>query len=138
MPRILVIDDDRDILEIIKLELEDDLSCTVDICPASKTAIDLVKKRPYDVIIADWRMPVMNGTSLVRALRAAGCLSSIIIYSGKGMGPDIQEALDCGADHYLNRTGDPDSEFTELKSLVKNAVSRKSVSGGHDDSPSKK
>jgi len=124
MPRILVIDDAEDILEIIKLDLEDDPLCTVDCCSTSKTALDQVQAHVYDVIIADWRMPVLNGTALTKALRASGCTSCIIIYSGKTMGPEIKEALDCGADHYVNRCGDPDREFAEIKAVFRKHTAR--------------
>ncbi|GAB6284492.1 MAG: hypothetical protein STSR0009_06920 [Methanoregula sp.] len=86
MPRILVIDDAEDILEIIKLDLEDDPSCTVKCCNTSKAALNLVQAHFYDVIVADWRMPVLNGTALTKALRAAGCTSFIIIGSSPILG----------------------------------------------------
>ncbi|MDD5023483.1 MAG: response regulator [Methanoregula sp.] len=124
MPRILVIDDAEDILEIIKLDLEDDPSCTVDCCNTSKAALNLVQAHFYDVIVADWRMPVLNGTALTKALRAAGCTSFIIIYSGKTMGPEIREALDSGADYYVNRCGDPDREFAEIKAVIRKHTAR--------------
>jgi DNA-binding response OmpR family regulator len=119
MQRILIVDDDTDILEIIQLELEDDPDNTIDACSSSTKALDFVHDNRYDVIITDWRMPDLNGTELVRTLRENGCKSAIVIYSGKGMDQDIREALDCGADHYLNRRGYPEKEFAELKKIIK-------------------
>jgi len=119
MQKILLIDDDPDILEILNLELQDDPSCTVSSSTSTEDALVLAGKNQYDVIIADWRMPVMNGTELVRALRKQGCDAHIIIYSGKGMGIDIRDALANGADYYINRGGDPDSEFAELKKQIR-------------------
>ena len=124
MSRILIVDDDPDILEIIRLELEDDPDYAVDTCITAAKALASVNANQYDVIIADWRMPFMNGTELVKTLRAQGCTSDIIIYSGKGMGQEIREALDSGADYYLNRRGDPGSEFAELKMIIKIATGR--------------
>jgi len=118
MQNILLIDDDPDILEILILELQDDPSCTVSSSTSAEDALFLARNNQYDVIIADWRMPVMNGTELVRALRSQGCSAYIIIYSGKGMGIDIREALANGANYYVNRGGDPDSEFAELKKQI--------------------
>jgi CheY-like chemotaxis protein len=124
MHHILLIDDDPDILEILNLELQDDPSCRVRTSTSAEEALALAKNNPYDVIIADWRMPVMNGTELVRALRLLGSRAYIIIYSGKGMCHDIREALASGADYYVNRGGDPDSEFAELKKQIRDNAGR--------------
>ena len=122
MTRILLVDDDRDILDIIRLDLQDNPAFAVDICTSSSEALDISKKTGYDVIIADWRMPVMNGTELIRNLRSSGCRSYIILYSGCSIGADIRAALDFGADYYLHRGGDPDREFAELHHVINQAV----------------
>lgn len=125
MPRILLVDDDQDILDIIRLDLEDDPANTVDSTSTAAEAIKKVAGNPYDVIIADWRMPAMNGTDLIRQLRKDGCASFIILYTGYTLSSDIRTTLDCGADHYLHRGGDPDLEFAELHRLIKTAAGKK-------------
>lgn len=118
MPRILLVDDDRDILDIVRLDLEDDPENAVDISSTAQDAIEYVKKSRYDVIISDWRMPGMNGIDLIRTLRSGGCDAYIILYSGYIQGTDIRNALDCGADYYLHRGGDPEQEFAEIHRLI--------------------
>ncbi|MCK9630928.1 MAG: response regulator [Methanoregula sp.] len=125
MPRILLVDDDRDILDIMRLDLEDDPENSVDITNAAAEAIEKVRKQLYDVIISDWRMPGMTGTDLVRKLRNDGCSSYIILYSGYTMNTDIRTALDCGADYYLHRGGDPDQEFAELRRVIWSITKKK-------------
>ena len=123
MPHILLVDDDPEILEIIELDLNDESGITVDTCLSSREALELIKKYHYDIIIADWKMPVMNGTALVKTARAGGNRSFFIIYSGIDICDDIEEALKLGADAYVHRKGDPDTEFAELRSLIKRADS---------------
>lgn len=118
MPRILLVDDDCDILDIVRLDLEDDPENTVDTTGTAKDAIECVKKSRYDVIISDWRMPGMNGIELIRKLRSEGCDAYIILYSGYIQGTDIRNALDCGADYYLHRGGDPEQEFADIHRLI--------------------
>jgi CheY-like chemotaxis protein len=125
MPRILLVDDDKDILDIIRLDLEDDPANAVDTTSTAAEAIRRVAGTPYDVIIADWRMPGMNGTDLIRKLRSDGCASFIILYTGYSLSSDIRTTLDCGADHYLYRGGDPDQEFAELHRLIKSVAGKK-------------
>jgi CheY-like chemotaxis protein len=119
MTRILLVDDDRDILDIIRLDLEDDRENAVDTANTAADALEKVGKTRYDVIITDWRMPGMNGTDLIRKLRGDGCASFIILYSGYNISPDIRTALECGADHYLHRGGDPEQEFAEIHRMIR-------------------
>jgi len=127
MIRILLVDDDRDILDIMRLDLEDDPALAVDTCSASTEAIEKVKQCNYDAIIADWRMPVMNGTELIRQLRQDGCKSLVILYSGHNISSDIRTAIDGGADYYIHRGGDPDSEFAQLRQIIWKAASSRNV-----------
>ena len=125
MVRILLVDDDRDILEIMRLDLEDDRANTVDTAHTAADALEKVRNTQYDAIITDWRMPGMNGTDLIRKLREDGCASFIILYSGYNISPDIRTALECGADHYLHRGGDPEVEFAELHRMIKTRANKR-------------
>ena len=118
MPRILLVDDDPDILDIIRLELEDDRRNRVDICRSARKVLDNIDVKAYDVIISDLHMPDIDGAELVRNLRLKNCKSLIIIYSGHDLGAGIRKALDSGADHYLARQGDPEKEFSQLRSII--------------------
>ncbi|MFA6362231.1 response regulator [Methanoregula sp.] len=119
MTRILIVDDDVDILEILRLEFEDDPDCCADTATEVVRALALVQEHTYDVIITDWQMPVMNGTVFVSTLRQQGCTSYIIIYSGMDLDREIRETLDAGANYYIHRRGDPAHEFGELKKILK-------------------
>ncbi|MFA4859362.1 response regulator transcription factor [Methanoregula sp.] len=118
MIHILLVDDDKDILDIMRLDLEDDPAFAVDTCSASSEALEKTRNEKYDVIVADWRMPGMNGTELIRQLRGNGCISLVILYSGHNIGSDIRSAMESGADYYIHRGGDPDSEFTQLRQII--------------------
>jgi len=124
MPRILLVDDDPDILEIMSLELRDDTRFTVDTCRSADEALEKAKGCRYDVVISDLHMPGKDGASLVRELRSQNCTSLIIIYSGHDLGAGIRRALDSGADHYIARQGDPEQEFAELHEIINKAIPR--------------
>nr|WP_319376433.1 response regulator [uncultured Methanoregula sp.] len=122
MIHILLVDDDKDILDIMRLDLEDEPAFSVDTCSASTEAVERTKKCNYQVIIADWRMPVMNGTELIRQLRSSGCKAHVILYSGHNVSSDIRTAIESGADYYVHRGGDPDTEFAQLRQLISKAA----------------
>ncbi|HNX16918.1 MAG TPA: response regulator [Methanoregula sp.] len=119
MTQILLVDDDTDILEILRLEFEDDPECHADTATGVASALALAREHSYDAIITDWRMPVMNGTVFVSTLRRQGCKSPIIIYSGIDMDLEIKKTLEAGADFFIPRRGDPSYEFGELKKILK-------------------
>ena len=119
MTKILIVDDDADILELLRLEFEDDPGCRADTTTRVADALAMAREHPYDAIITDWRMPVMNGTMFVSALRRQGCTSHIIIYSGKELDQEMQKVFDAGANDYVSRRGNPAREFDELKNLLR-------------------
>lgn len=124
MKRVLIVDDDTDILGLLRLEFEDEAGCRADTTDDVRAALDLARSHVYNLIITDWRMPGMNGTEFVAALRRQGCTSPIVIYSGKECDEDIRTALKAGADKYIGRRGSPEQEFPELKGLLLDMAGR--------------
>ena len=119
MTRILIVDDDADILELLRLEFEDDPCWNADGVMDPARALDMARTTRYDVIITDWRMPAMTGGELVRTLRKQGCTSYVIIYSGMDPDQDLFKALETDAEQYIFRRGNPEREFGELKESIR-------------------
>jgi len=72
--KVMVVDDERDILRIIKRDLEaNNNTFTVDIFSSSEQALQAFEGHPkdyYDLILTDIRMPKMNGFELYRRIKA--------------------------------------------------------------------
>lgn len=119
MTRILIVDDDADILELLRLEFEDDPRWNAEGITDPARALEMARTTVFDAIITDWRMPGMTGGELIRALREQGCTSPIIIYSGMDPDQEIFRALETDADQYILRRGDPEREFGELKECIR-------------------
>ncbi|MFQ5575648.1 MAG: response regulator [Anaerolineae bacterium] len=66
MKRILVVDDDKTILELLKDALPA-LGYRADFAIAGNQAINMIKARSYDLILSDIRMPEINGIDVARA-----------------------------------------------------------------------
>lgn len=67
-PRVLLIDDDMDMSEVIKNSLKFRYNCRVDIATDPFEAMNTMSDNFYDLIILDWRMPALNGGQTLKEL----------------------------------------------------------------------
>ncbi len=119
---ILYVDDEPSLLEIGKLFLENSGMFSVDtVTSAPKALLALAKKR-YDAIISDYQMPEMDGIEFLKQVRGAGNMVPFIIFTGRGREEIVIQALNEGADFYLQKGGEPVSQFAELEHKVQMAV----------------
>ena len=122
MISVLLIDDDPDLLEITSFELGEEGDFAVQTCNTAAGALELTKTQKFDSIVCDYYMPGMNGCSLIQLLRSRGCNAQLILYSGKGPDDEIQNALASCTGVYVQRRGNPEAEFRELKAIIRTAA----------------
>ncbi|MCK9592452.1 MAG: response regulator [Methanoregula sp.] len=115
---ILLVDDDADMLDLMNLAFTESGRFEVTACLDAREAVEILKQRPIEVVISDYRMPVMNGGVFVRAARETGYKGLFIIYSGRGKDPLIDQARRDGADVYIPRSGDFVKEFSSIKMII--------------------
>ena len=121
MISVLLIDDDPELLEIISLELGDEGDFIIQTCNTPDGAIELAQAQRFDSIVCDISMPGMDGCSLLQLLRSRGCTAQLILYSGKEPDNEITQALSRCVDVYVQRRGNPEAEFRELKGIIRTA-----------------
>jgi two-component system, NtrC family, response regulator HydG len=95
-PRILVVDDDQDICRNLS-DILTDLGYEVDMAHDGPSALELVRRRPYDVALLDYKMPGMDGLTLYREIKKqrAGTVSMLVTaYANPAT---AEEALTAGA-----------------------------------------
>jgi CheY-like chemotaxis protein len=115
---VLLVDDDADMLDLMHMALTESGGFEVTACLDARDAVEILKKQPIEVVISDYRMPVMNGGVFVRAARETGYRGLFIIYSGRGKDPLIDQARRDGADVYIPRSGDFIKEFSSIKNFI--------------------
>ncbi len=125
MITVLFVDDEPALLDVSRIFLERGGELKVDTCDSAIEALELLKDRSYDAIVSDYEMPCINGIEFLKRLRTMGDPTPFIIFTGKGREHVVIEALNSGADFYLQKGGDPRSQFTELIHKIKQAVQRK-------------
>jgi PAS domain S-box-containing protein len=127
MISVLYVEDDTSLLEIGKFLLEKDGTITVDTCSSVNDALEKISGKRYDVIISDYAMPVTNGMKFLKSLRSGGDTTPFFFFAGKGRKSVIIDALNLGADFYLEKAGNAKVQFEELMTEVKHAAERTSV-----------
>jgi len=123
--RVLCIDDEPELLKIARLFLEKDGIFAVETLTSATEALEHLDTNQYDAIVADYAMPGMDGIAFLKALKAQGNTTPVIIFTGRGREEVVIEALNNGADFYLQKGGAPNAQFTELSKKIHYAVSRK-------------
>ncbi len=79
MKRILIIDDDVDILDALSMVLEDDYEVVGS--SGGSDALRLLQKKHFDAVVVDLMMPEMDGESLVDAMRQIGIKAPVLLAS---------------------------------------------------------
>jgi diguanylate cyclase (GGDEF)-like protein len=119
--RVLVADDDPDILTVVKVNLELDgfeLETAVD----GEDALQKATAQPPNVIILDIMMPRMDGLTALHRLRSQAATASIpiILLTARGLPEDRVRGLELGADDYITKPFD----ITELAARVRAVLRR--------------
>ncbi|HIC79812.1 MAG TPA: response regulator [Kiloniellaceae bacterium] len=105
-PRILVVEDQPMNQLVLRRQLRR-LGADCDLAEHGAEALELLDRSPYDLIIADCSMPVMDGFQLSRAVRALEAQgrprSAIIALTANAVTGDAQRCYDAGMDAYLSK-----------------------------------
>ncbi len=120
--RILYVDDEEGFLDIVKLFLERDKQFSVDTFTSAFAAMKTLESGNYDAILSDYQMPEMNGIEFLKKVRASNTTIPFIIFTGRGREDVVIEALNNGADFYLQKGGDPDALYKELMHVIRQTV----------------
>jgi diguanylate cyclase (GGDEF)-like protein len=119
--RVLVADDDPDILTVVKINLELD-GFEVDTAVDGEDAIQKATSTPPNVIVLDIMMPRMDGLTALHRLRSQAATANIpiILLTARGLPEDRVRGLELGADDYITKPFD----ITELAARVRAVLRR--------------
>jgi PAS domain S-box-containing protein len=124
--RILHVDDEPYFLEFSKASLEcENSNFSIDTATSTEEGLELLKGGGYDVVLSDYQMPGMNGLEFLQHLRESGNAIPFIIFTGKGREEVAIEALNKGADHYIQKEGDVKSLYGTLAHVIQETVDKR-------------
>lgn len=118
--KILIVDDEPDILEFLRYNLEKHGYETIT-CLNGKTAIEIADKEVPDLILLDIMMPHMDGVQTCYALRRNKKLDETLIAFLTARGEEYSEiaGLDAGADDYIQKPIRPRLLLSRIKALTR-------------------
>ncbi|MBS3817875.1 MAG: response regulator, partial [Candidatus Thermoplasmatota archaeon] len=117
---ILMVDDERVLLEQAKVFLEK-RNDEFDIEPATSAekALKKLEEEDYDLVVSDYQMPETDGLEFLKELREKRENDiPFIMFTGKGREEVAMEALNLGADRYLQKGGDPKTQYGVLADAI--------------------
>ncbi|MDR2861037.1 MAG: sigma-54 dependent transcriptional regulator [Syntrophobacterales bacterium] len=125
MARILIVDDDKGIREILEIALSQEGYDVVS-APDGMKALARCRNTRFDLIITDLKMPKMDGIEFMKALKEISPESLIILMTAYASKESALQAMHEGAYDYLEKTFDID----HLKTLVRDALKKRGIKKG--------
>ncbi len=132
--RVLYVDDDPGLLEIGKLFLERAGPFSVETCDSAERALDLLAVEPFAAVVSDYQMPRMDGIQLLVLVRERYGPLPFILFTGRGREEVVIQAINEGADFYVQKGGDPKAQFAELAHQTQVAIERRATERALEES----
>ena len=116
-PRILVVDDDPDLLRLLQIRLTS-AGYTVSTAESAERALAQVSATRPQLVVTDLRMGGMDGMALFEAVRSGHPMLPVIILTAHGTIPEAVSAVQRGVAGYLTKPFDPKALLTEVERVL--------------------
>jgi PAS domain S-box-containing protein len=123
--RVLYVDDEPELLELAKIFLEKSGEFQVGISSSATEVLDIPIAQSYDAIVSDYEMPEMNGIAFLKHVRKQVGDIPFILFTGRGREEVVIDAINNGADFYLQKGGSAQAQFAELAHKIRQAVEKR-------------
>ena len=122
--KILIVDDEPDILDVLKLTLQEEHYQVIE-AKDGVEAMEIIKKRGPHLIILDFKMPRMNGDEVCKILKNDLLLRHlpIIMLTSKRELSDKVKGIDAGADDYMVKPFEPAELLARVKMILRRSAS---------------
>lgn len=116
--RILIIDDDSDLLDRLSQTLKDQ-RYDVDTAADGELALDKLFDHVYDLVLLDIMLPKLDGLTILKEMRQAKIKTPVIMLTARVTVEDKIRGLDYGADDYLSKPFAMSELFARIRSLLR-------------------
>jgi len=117
-PYLLVVDDEPDMLQLLKRSLEPDLNCHVVTASSAEEALPHLSQRTFDLVLADIKMPGMDGFELLQIIRHNHPQQTVIMMTAFGQIEMAVEAIRSGAYDFITKPFEHDTLVLRLEKAL--------------------
>lgn len=116
--RLLVVEDEPDLAATLRKTLVE-AGFAVDVVVDGQAALWQAEAAPYDVIVLDLMLPVVDGWEVLKRLRASGNGAPVLVLTARDATADKVRALDWGADDYLTKPFTLAELLARIRALIR-------------------
>jgi DNA-binding NtrC family response regulator len=125
---ILVVDDEPDLLRLLARSLAPDLNCRVETAASGKAAMAALGKERFDLVLADIKMPKMDGLELLELIKREWPDQTVVMMTGHGRIDTAVAAMKQGAHDFITKPFDHEALVIRLeKALERSALIRENL-----------
>ncbi len=117
-PSILIVDDEKDMLQLLKRSLEPELDCNADTAGSGKQALHLLRSKSYDLVLADIKMPEMDGLELLECIKRDTPGLTVVMITAYGRIELAVEAMKRGAYDFITKPFELDALVLRLEKAL--------------------
>ena len=111
---ILVVDDEVDMLLLLQRSLAADLQCRVETASSGEEALQLLSRQPFDLVLADIRMPGMGGLELLELIKRENPDQTVMMMTAYGRIETAVECMRSGAFDFITKPFDHEAMIVRV------------------------
>ena len=115
---ILIVDDEIDMLQLLKRSLGPELNCRIETTTSAKQALQILTQDIFDLVLADIKMPEMDGLALLELIKRDHPDLTVIMMTGYGRVETAVEAMRNGAYDFITKPFDHDALIVRLEKAL--------------------
>jgi DNA-binding response OmpR family regulator len=119
--RVLIVEDEVRLARNIAAIFAEVAGFAVDVSHDGEDGRHMAMTNPYDLIILDLMLPLVDGLAILRHLRAHEVLTPVLVLTARDATSDVIRALDLGCDDYLTKPFDMGELVARSKALIRRA-----------------
>ena len=119
---LLIVDDEPDMLQLLQRSLEPELDCVIEVAPSATAALPLMAETHFDLVLADIKMPGMDGFELLDLIKRNMPDCTVIMMTGHGSIETAVEAMKNGAYDFITKPFDHDALIVRLEKALERST----------------
>ena len=115
---ILIVDDEKDMLQLLKRSLAPDLDCRIETTSSANQALKVLSEKQFDLVLADIKMPEMDGLELLDLIKRQKPDLTVVMMTAFGSVDTAVQAMRNGAYDFVTKPFDHDALIVRLEKAL--------------------